>query len=52
MQTDNVGSMDAEILIALKPEHRPTAGYMQRIREMLAREFPGLRRSTSSPPTS
>ena len=41
IQTDNVGPMDAEILIALKPGHRPTAGYMRRIREMIAREFPG-----------
>jgi multidrug efflux pump subunit AcrB len=41
VQTDNVSSMDAELLIALKPEHGPTAGYMQRIRELLGREFPG-----------
>ena len=41
VQTDNVSSMDAELLVALKPEHGPTAGYMQGIREMLAREFPG-----------
>ena len=33
--------MDAEILIALKPDHAPTAGYMKRIREMLTRDFPG-----------
>jgi multidrug efflux pump subunit AcrB len=39
--TDNVGDMDAEVLIALKPEHHPTAGYMQKIREQLPREFPG-----------
>src|SRR5437879_4555978 len=39
--TDNVGDMDAEILIALKPKHRPTDGYMQQIREQLPREFPG-----------
>src|SRR5579863_7643335 len=39
--TDNVGDMDAEILIALKPEHHPTEGYMRRIREELPREFPG-----------
>jgi multidrug efflux pump subunit AcrB len=41
VQTDNVGGMDAEFLIALKPEHHPTAGYMHDIREMLARDFPG-----------
>jgi multidrug efflux pump subunit AcrB len=39
--TDNVGDMDAEVLIALKPRHHPTTGYMQRIREELPREFPG-----------
>ncbi len=39
--TDNVGDMDAEILIALKPKHHPTDGYMQQIREQLPREFPG-----------
>ena len=41
VQTDNVSSMDAEILIALKPEHAPTAGYMRRIRTMLTHDFPG-----------
>jgi multidrug efflux pump subunit AcrB len=41
VQTDNVGPMDAEILIALKPGHRPTEGYMRRIRQMIARDFPG-----------
>jgi multidrug efflux pump subunit AcrB len=41
VQTDNVSPMDAEILIALKPEHAPTAGYMRRIRRMLAERFPG-----------
>jgi multidrug efflux pump subunit AcrB len=39
--TDNVGDMDAEVLIALKPEHHPTEGYMQKIREQLPHEFPG-----------
>jgi multidrug efflux pump subunit AcrB len=41
IQTDNVGPMDGDILIGLKPGHHPTAGYMHRIREMVAREFPG-----------
>ncbi|HVY39335.1 MAG TPA: efflux RND transporter permease subunit [Polyangia bacterium] len=41
VQTDNISPMDAEILIALKPEHAPTAGYMRRIRRMLAERFPG-----------
>jgi multidrug efflux pump subunit AcrB len=39
--TDNVGDMDAEVLIALKPLHHPTEAYMQKIREQLPREFPG-----------
>jgi len=41
VQTDNVGGMDAEMLIALKPGHAPSAGYMRQIRAMLARDFPG-----------
>ena len=39
--TDNVSEMDAEILVALNPDHRPTDGYVQRIREALQTEFPG-----------
>ena len=41
VQTDNIGSMDAEIRVSLKPGHRPTALYMQRIREAVASELPG-----------
>jgi len=41
IQTDNIGPMDAEILIALRPGHHPTAGYMRRIRQALTRDFPG-----------
>src|SRR6185312_2015325 len=41
VQTDNISAMDAEILIALKPDHAPTEGYMRRIRRMLAERFPG-----------
>ena len=41
VQTDNVSAMDAEILIALKPDHAPTAGYMRRIRAMVRHDFPG-----------
>ncbi len=41
IQTDNVSSMDAELLIALKGDHTPTAHYMQKIRDFLARDFPG-----------
>ena len=39
--SDNVGSMDAEILISLKPEHHPTIGYIRSIRAHLPDEFPG-----------
>jgi multidrug efflux pump subunit AcrB len=39
--TDNVGQMDAEILVALKPDHHPTAGYQRKLRESLSRSFPG-----------
>jgi len=41
VQSDNVSGMDAELLIALRPGHHPTDGYMRRIRAMLARDFPG-----------
>jgi multidrug efflux pump subunit AcrB len=41
VSTDNIASMDAEILISLKPNHHPTEEYMRRIREELPRDFPG-----------
>ncbi|HKC61344.1 MAG TPA: efflux RND transporter permease subunit [Myxococcales bacterium] len=41
VQTDNIGSQDADVLIALKPNHRPTEQYMDRIRRELPDEFPG-----------
>ena len=41
VQTDNVGAMDAEILIALKPGHRPSSIHRQQLREVLERDFPG-----------
>ncbi|HZR08503.1 MAG TPA: efflux RND transporter permease subunit, partial [Myxococcales bacterium] len=41
VQTDNTGSQDADILVALRPKHRPTEGYMDRIRHELPDEFPG-----------
>jgi multidrug efflux pump subunit AcrB len=39
--TDNASGMDAEILIALKAGHHPTAGYMRRIRTDVTAAFPG-----------
>jgi multidrug efflux pump subunit AcrB len=41
VQTDNVAGMDAEIRIALKKNHRPTALYRKKLREALPRELPG-----------
>ncbi len=39
-QTDSVGPQDADVLIALKPKHHPTAAYQQAIRRMIAEKFP------------
>jgi multidrug efflux pump subunit AcrB len=41
VHTENIGGMDAEFLIALKKEHRPTKKYVKNLREYLARKFPG-----------
>jgi multidrug efflux pump subunit AcrB len=41
VQTDNTGSQDADVLVALKPGHAPTEKYMERIRRELPDEFPG-----------
>jgi CzcA family heavy metal efflux pump len=37
-----IGAADADIMVSLKPEHRPTAGYVQAVRSDLARKFPGV----------
>ena len=38
-----IGTSDAEILIALDPEHHhPTAGHIRHLREVLPRRFPGV----------
>jgi hypothetical protein len=39
--TDNAASMDAEILVALKENHDPTAKYRNMIRDDFAQHFPG-----------
>ncbi len=39
--TDNASGMDAEILVSLKPGHRPTDEYVRLIRADLTRSFPG-----------
>ena len=38
--TDNVGGMDAEILVALKEDHHSTTMYMREIRQKLLHELP------------
>jgi multidrug efflux pump subunit AcrB len=35
------GSSDADILVALKPNHAPTAAYLRQLRARLPQEFPG-----------
>ena len=39
--SDNVGEMDAEILISLKPGHHPSLDYIRAIRARLPDQFPG-----------
>jgi multidrug efflux pump subunit AcrB len=36
-----IGASDADILISLRPNHRPTDGYVNALRERLPRQFPG-----------
>ena len=36
-----IGSADADILVSLKPGHKPTADYQRQLRIDLPREFPG-----------
>ena len=36
-----IGTGDADILVSLKPKHRPTDEYVRELREKLPREFPG-----------
>ena len=35
-----IGSADADLLVSLNPGHRPTAGYVERLRLVLNQEFP------------
>jgi multidrug efflux pump subunit AcrB len=37
-----IGTSDAEILVSLKPGHRPTEEYVHRLREGLPKNFPGV----------
>jgi multidrug efflux pump subunit AcrB len=36
-----IGTGDADILVSLKPKHRPTDDYVRELRQKLPREFPG-----------
>jgi multidrug efflux pump subunit AcrB len=36
-----IGSMDADVLVSLKPDHAPTANYVRALRARLPAEFPG-----------
>jgi multidrug efflux pump subunit AcrB len=37
-----IGPMDADVLVTLKPGHRPTAEYVHELRRRLPMEFPGV----------
>src|SRR5262249_47110952 len=37
-----IGSSDADVLVSLAPDHRPTDGYIHDLRRKLAQEFPGV----------
>ena len=41
-QTDSIGPQDADMLIQLKPGHRPTEGYTEKIRALLTHDFPDV----------
>ncbi|WP_341316153.1 efflux RND transporter permease subunit [Paraburkholderia sp. IMGN_8] len=37
-----IGTLDGEIQVALKPDHKPTQTYMDRLRALLPQRFPGV----------
>src|SRR5581483_1673849 len=37
-----IGTMDADVLVTLKPGHRPSSDYVHELRRKLPREFPGV----------
>lgn len=37
-----VGPADADVLISLKPDHKPTADYVRELRKILPQKFPGI----------
>ena len=38
--SETVGNADAEILVSLSANHHPTAGYIEKLREELPKQFP------------
>ncbi len=42
VSTGSVGPQDADILVSLKEGHHPTADYVEKLRYVLPREFPGV----------
>ncbi|WP_322011204.1 efflux RND transporter permease subunit [Paraburkholderia sp. J12] len=40
--SDPIGSEDADVLITLKPDHKPTAQYVAKLRNVLNASFPGV----------
>ncbi|BFG72052.1 efflux RND transporter permease subunit [Paraburkholderia terrae] len=40
--TGTIGTSDADILISLNPDHKPTAEYVRKLRRTLTDEFPGV----------
>jgi multidrug efflux pump subunit AcrB len=40
--SDPIGSEDADIMLTLKPDHRPTAQYVAKLRNVLTNAFPGV----------
>jgi multidrug efflux pump subunit AcrB len=40
--TGTIGNADADILVSLQPNHRPTAEYVARLREELPKRFTGM----------
>ncbi len=41
VQSDNIGPQDADVLIALHPEHAPTLDYIRELRRVLPGQHPG-----------
>src|SRR6202045_3199355 len=37
-----IGNADADVLVTLKPKHKPTSGYVQTLRTALNTDFPGV----------